>query len=255
MQPAEYQTLFELEMSYWWYRGLRSTLLSTMKGLGLGPSSRILDAGCGTGGNLLEIQDTLAPDSYGFDVSVDAARFWPQRGCRHTCLASMNAVPFRAESFDGVICVDVLECEGVHEDQAYTDLCRVVRPGGFLLFVVPAYDWLYNATHHQAVGACRRYTKTGLAAFLGRAPVELVRVTYLFAGMLPLIAMHRLLQRVFRRGSNVYPRSDLRVLPRPVNAVLSWFVALERLLVLKTGAPFGSSLLAIVRKQPSRSRA
>jgi len=65
MEPYEYKTLFEFETSYWWYRGLRRILMDSVHA-----SPRILDAGCGTGKTLQDIQEHITPHAFGFDVAT-----------------------------------------------------------------------------------------------------------------------------------------------------------------------------------------
>jgi SAM-dependent methyltransferase len=248
MEPYEYRTLFDSETSYWWYRGIRAIILDTLERLDLGPSPCILDTGCGTGKNLESIRGKITPYSFGFDISPYAAKYWPQRGLKHMCLASINEVPFRDESFDAVLSIDVLECDEVMENQAYRELWRVTRQEGYIIVVAPAYEWLFDKEHHKAVHASRRYTKDRLKSILEQLPVRIERITYLFPSILPIISGYRLLRR-FRNDSVVVPpRSDLRPLPRILNELLYHVVQGERLLLPRFNFPFGSSIMAAVQK-------
>lgn len=247
MLASEYRTLFELETSYWWFRGLRSMLVRTLKELGVGPSARLLDAGCGTGKTVATLREQVTPLSVGFDLAEDATPYWRARELTGVSRASINAIPFRQDSFDAVVCVNVLECEQVEERQAYRELWRVAKPGGLIVLVVAAYPWLMNASHHQAVGACRRYTKATLRSLLQQTPGQVLRLTHLFPTTFPLIAGSRLLQRMTNPQPEAF-RSDIRPLPRVINESLTRMTVLESRLLSKTDFPFGSSLMAVVRK-------
>jgi len=248
MEIQEYQTLFDFESSYWWFRGLRAVLGDTCHRLHLAPSAHILDAGCGTGKNVEMLAHEVSRNTYGFDISPAAALYWPRRRLRQMCLASVNAIPFRDESFDAALSVDVLECHGVIEHQAYHELWRVVRNGGYIIVVVPAYGWLMSPEHHRAVQASRRYTRRQLLELLQQAPVRLVRMTYLFTSLLLPIGVYRLWRRLDGGDYRERPRSDLRPLPRWVNALLIRVVDWERRVLSVVDLPFGSSILAIVQK-------
>ena len=63
-----------------------------------------------------------------------------------------------------------------------------LSPGGFMVLVVPAYDWLIDKEHHKAVGAVRRYTKNRLLEILAKHPMQLIRITHLFGSVLPAVA-------------------------------------------------------------------
>jgi len=248
LEPYEYRTLFEFESFYWWYQGLHAILLDTLRSLELGKNALVLDAGCGTGQNLANILQDITPRAYGFDLSYHAAPFWIQRGLRQVCLASINDIPFPDDTFDAAMAVDVLEHDLVYEDQAYSELWRVVRPGGFIILVVPAYEWLLTEEHHRAVHASRRYSGQRVLSLLQRQPVNLIRVTYLFASVFPAVVGYRLAVRYFGRRSNEPPRSELRRLPPLLNNLLLWIVNAERHLLQQSDLPFGSSIMAVARK-------
>ncbi len=52
--------------------------------------------------------------------------------CERVCVSSINQIPFRERSFDAVVSVDVLECEAVDEMAAYSEMWRVLKPGGLI---------------------------------------------------------------------------------------------------------------------------
>jgi SAM-dependent methyltransferase len=159
MEAHEYSTMFRFESSYWWYRGLHGALADLLRGLHLPPGARVLDAGCGTGGNLASLRRAGFSGACGFDFSPHAAPFWGERGITRACLASINEIPYAAGTFDAVMSVDVLESDAVDEAKAVSELWRVAKPGGYIVLVVPAYRWLLTEEHHKAVHASRRYTR------------------------------------------------------------------------------------------------
>jgi SAM-dependent methyltransferase len=240
--------LYEYETSYWWFRGLHSILLDALRGIGLDSNSRILDAGCGTGKNLLNISNEITNRAYGFDVAQEAAPFLAERGLDKVCLASINTIPFASNVFDAVVSVDVLECDAVNPVDAYAEMWRVVRPGGHIVVVVPAYDWLMTPEHHEAVHATRRFTKRRLKNILANRPVTILRLSHLFATLLPAVALYRLWLSRTPSGEDGTPVSELRPLHPVVNELLFRIVDLERRLLRIWNLPFGSSILAVVRK-------
>lgn len=248
MEPYEYETLFEFESFYWWYKALHLILLDTLKSLGLSPGARVLDAGCGTGQNLANIIDAITSDAYGFDISEYAASFWKRRDLQKTCLASIDEIPFASESFQAVVSVDVLECEQVNEERAFNEMWRVLSPGGYMVLVVPAYDWLIDKEHHKAVGAVRRYTKSRLLEILTNYPMQITRITHLFGSVLPAVAGYRFTGNLFSRNRTDQPRSDLKPLNPILNRILFELVNMERMLLRKLNIPFGSSIMTVARK-------
>ncbi len=209
---------------------------------------RFLDAGCGTGQNLINIGRQVSSRAYGFDVSPEAALFCKKRELTNICRASINDMPFASETFSAVVSIDVFECDSVLEDKAYGEIWRVLKPGGYLVLVVPAYEWLMSSEHHKAVHASRRYSKSGLAALISKRPVQVIRMTHLFASLFPLIASYRLVLRLVAGNSDGPPRSELKPMHPAFNSLLFGIVKAERQFLRLTDLPFGSSIMAVVRK-------
>jgi SAM-dependent methyltransferase len=248
LEAHEYQTLFEMESSYWWFKGLHSILLDTFRALPIAADARILDAGCGTGQNLSNINREISPNTFGFDISSEAAKFWKNRNLERTCIASINQIPFADESFDAVVSVDVLECCEVDDNKAYAELWRVTKPQGHIILVAPAYEWLMSPEHHKAVGANRRYSRPRLRELLSQKPAEILRITHLFASLFPAIASYRLTKKLSKPRLNGPPRSELKPMPPMLNSLLFNIIDQERRVLRRTDLPFGSSILAVCRK-------
>ncbi len=248
MEPHEYETLFRFESTYWWYQGLHAILLDVLQSLGCGSSALFLDAGCGTGKHLANVRDLVSGHCFGFDLAVEAIPFWKRRSLETVCRCSANEIPFKSETFDFLTCVDLLECSSVNEQRAYREMLRVLKKGGYLLLVVPAYDWLMNEEHHKAVHASRRYTRGRMRDLLEQGEVEILRMTHLFSTVLPVVAAHRLVLDRIRGQRAGVPTSDLRPINPILNNLLVRIMTAERRLLRSFNLPFGSSILSVVRK-------
>ena len=90
---------------------------------------RILDAGCGPGAALIYL--AKFGDVIGVDVSEDALKFARKRGkVRKGDIANL---PFKSETFDVVVCLDVLYHKWVDTKRAFYELKRVLKKGGIFL--------------------------------------------------------------------------------------------------------------------------
>jgi SAM-dependent methyltransferase len=232
----------ELEDGHWWYRGRRRILDRLMRTLDLPPDAQILDAGCGSGRNMVDFARYGAVTGVEIsDASVERARM---RDVGEVLQCSITSLPFADEHFDLAVCLDVIE--HIEDEQgALRELYRVVRPGGSLLITVPAYQWLWSEhdviNHHQ-----RRYTRKTLSAAAAKAGWETTRTTYFNTLLLPIAIVWR---RLARRSHVEGPASDLQRMPERLNLLLELPLRFEARLIAGGGRiPAGLSLATVFRK-------
>jgi len=233
----------ELEEQHWWYRGRRRIIAELLRGLELPADPRILDAGCGSGRNMVDLARLGTVTGVEIaDASLARAR---ARGIGEVVESSITDLPFPDGHFDLAVCLDVIE----HIDDelgALRELQRVVAPGGALLVMVPAYQWLWSEhdviNHHK-----RRYRAATLRTPAAQAGWRPVRTTYFNGILLPVAIVHR---RLTRRSVLVgEPVSDLQQTSEPLNTILEWPLRFEaRLIGLGLRIPAGLSLAAVFSK-------
>jgi SAM-dependent methyltransferase len=238
----ELQTL-RAEDRHWWYRGRRRLLDRVISRLPLPPGTRILDAGCGSGRNMVELSRYGAVTGVELSpVSVAAAR---ERRVGEVVAGSIVDMPLASEAFDLAVCLDVIE--HLDDDRpALRELRRVVAPGGALLVTVPAYQWLWS--NHDTVNQHhRRYTRTSLLEAAAATGWRCERVTYFNSLLLPVAIAMRTLERV--RPADAESSPDLWVPPAPINRLLQQPMNLEASIIARNGhsLPAGLSLLAVFR--------
>jgi SAM-dependent methyltransferase len=208
-----YRELYELEDRHWWFRSRRRFVWGLLRRAGLPARPRILDAGCGTGRNIVEFGSLGEVE--GVDFSDDAVAFCHERGLHCVRKARLEELPFPDQRFDLILATDVIE-HLVDERRALAELRRVAAPGARLVITVPAYSWLWSrhdeSHHHQ-----RRYTLRRLRDPVGASGWEPLVSSYFYSGMLPAVAAVRGLRK-FRQDSN--GRSDLALTPSAFNRLL-----------------------------------
>jgi SAM-dependent methyltransferase len=232
----------QVEDRHWWYRGRRTVIERVLESLRLPARARILDAGCGSGRNMVELARHGAVT--GIELSQASAGLARARGVGEVIEGSVLDMPFPSDSFDLAVSLDVIE----HLEQdldALRELRRTVAPGGSLMVTVPAYQWLWSG-HDEINHHHRRYTRRSLQRAAEEAGWEQVRTTYFNSLLLPVAIMLRLLDRVNRKTTE--SSLDLWVPPEPLNWVLERPLLLEAALIGRGGRiPSGLSLLAVFR--------
>lgn len=232
----------QAEDRHWWYQGRRRVLERTIERLGLPAGASILDAGCGSGRNMVELAHHGSVTGVELsDVSVELAR---ERDSGEVLEGSVMDMPIDDDTFDLVVSLDVIE----HLDDdvgALRELRRVTRPGGALLVTVPAYQWLWSGhdeiNHHR-----RRYDRASLLAAAGEAGWSCELATHFNSLLLPVAILLRALERIGPVSSN--SSLDLWVPPAPLNWLLRQPLHLEGAMIGRGASiPVGLSLLAAFR--------
>ncbi|MFI4989858.1 MAG: class I SAM-dependent methyltransferase [Solirubrobacterales bacterium] len=232
----------QAEDRHWWYRGRRKVLERVIDDLRLPARARILDAGCGSGRNMVELarHGTVT----GVELSETSVALARERGTGEVIAGSVLEMPLDADSFDLAASLDVIE--HLEDDlAALRELRRVVAPGGSLLVTVPAYEWLWSG-HDEINHHFRRYTRRSLQRAGEQAGWQQVRTTYFNSLLLPAAILLRVLDRFSRKTTE--SSLDLWVPPGPLNWLLERPLQLESALIGRDGRiPAGLSLLAVFR--------
>lgn len=241
------EATYRVEQRHFWWVGLRSFVRPLVAEAVAGRSNpRILDCGCGTGANLVLLNEFGRAS--GFDLSWRGLEFARRYGLRRTARASMTHIPFADDAFDLVTAFDVLySLAEEDESHALAEMLRVAKPGGTLIVNVAALGILRG--NHALFGAeVRRSTRRRLRAVLSRAGFEVVRLTYSNASLFPLILAVRTTQRLMGLASPEEAGTDVVVPATPINALLTAMLRLEARALRVMDMPIGSSLLCVARK-------
>ena len=142
----------------------------------LASGDRVLDLGCGEGRHVISAYLEAKVESIGVDLSVrdlqttrEKFRDFEQTddSGRLFALASANALelPFADNSFDKVICSEVLEHIPDYQG-ALAEIQRVLKPGGLFCASVPRrwpekICWALSDAYHQVPGGHIRIFRAG----------------------------------------------------------------------------------------------
>jgi SAM-dependent methyltransferase len=125
-----------------------------------------LEVGAGIGGTTVALHDGAAhswtciePDKHQATRIRAAATERRETAPPHVLVGSLNALAQRPR-FDCILYIDVLE----HIEDDRTEIktaSRLLKPGGYLVVLSPAHQWLFSEFDRQ-IGHFRRYTKAQL---------------------------------------------------------------------------------------------
>jgi SAM-dependent methyltransferase len=241
MEVEEYARIAAAEDDHWWYRNTRA-LMGDLLQPWLGAGLRILDAGCGPGGNGAWLA------RYGRVVGVDLARealdfVKARRSTTVPVQASAGALPFRDRAFDVAVAVTLLYT--VPNDAAVVkELARVVRRGAAVFLLEPALPSLWRE-HDLTVHGLRRYRRDELAGLAERAGLRVRRATYAYSFLAPPAAMLAALERrKSRTGNDTGSDVERRALDR----VFAPLGKAERRWLARRDVPVGTSAVVVATR-------
>lgn len=246
MQSHTYAIMREVEDKHWWYVGRRRIIADFVRRIcdqlrKEGKNEpRILDIGCGTGGNL----ETLSGfgSAEGVDISIEALDFCRARGLNNVRQGAAETLPYETGSFDLVTGLDVVE--HLDDDVAgLREMRRVLRPGGRTLLFVPAFMFLWgvqdDVSHHR-----RRYTLPELKGKLQQAGLSVERASYANISFFGPI----LVGRLFMRVSGLRPASENNINVGAFNKLFGKLLGAESWWLNRMSFPFGVSIICVARR-------
>jgi dolichol-phosphate mannosyltransferase len=143
--------------------------------------TRVLDIGCGSSRIVQSI-----PGVIGMDLSLRKLR-WLRSPGRHLLQGDLSRLPFRGDTFDTVICSEVIE-HIPKELLRLDELTRVLQPGGLLVLGTPDYsrlrwlalEWLYGKVFPNGYVKehINRYTRSGLRRELEEMGLQILSERY-----------------------------------------------------------------------------
>src|SRR5438128_302523 len=145
MNAAEYERMYRLEDSYWWFVARHRLVDALIRSRypQADPDTApldILDVGCGTGA--MSARLTRFGRVVSADFSPLALEFSRRRGLTHLVGADAMRLPFASNAFDLLIAMDMLE--HLPDDKAaLCEFYRVLKPGGRIIATVPAFALLW----------------------------------------------------------------------------------------------------------------
>jgi SAM-dependent methyltransferase len=126
---------------------------------------KVLDVGCGE----MPFRDFLPNDVQYQGIDVPEAVSFGMRDHPEILMFDGVHIPFPNNSWDGVLCTEVLE-HTFEPDALVVEMLRVLRPGGTLLLTVP-----FSARVHHAPHDYQRFTHFRLRRMLSHfAAVEIL---------------------------------------------------------------------------------
>jgi SAM-dependent methyltransferase len=241
MDRAAYDRMRTLQANHWWFEGRRRILSSLIERLDLPKPARILEAGCGPGGNIGMLQRfgevvALEPDAASRAYAAEMT------GARIEAGALPGELPFAPGAFDLVGAFDVIE--HVDDDKgAVAALSLLLKRGGHLAATVPGQPWMWSR-HDELHHHRRRYRLAPFRRLFEEAGLSVVKASYFNTFLFPMIAVVRAAKIAVRSRA----ADDEALPPASLNAALTGLFAAEKSWLAHADLPVGVSIVVIARR-------
>lgn len=244
MKEVAYEEMFLNELTHPWYTVTRNMMLNTLK-KNIGKNAKILDAGCGTGGTMIRLHKEGFKNVTGIDKNPLALKFCKKRGLIKIKISSIDKIDFPKNSFNAIICMDVLYHVGVNHKKAINEFNRILKPGGLLYMQEPSLNWL-RGKHDIAIETGHRFNKKELQDIAESNGFKIIKCTYFNAILLVPLVIKRLLERLFKEN-NI--SSEVKPIPTMLKKFFLNILTFEEKISTYTNLPFGLSIICLVRKK------
>lgn len=221
---------------HFWYQCRRQLIKNIFNKYHLKGHS-VLEVGCGAGSQLLALAQ-LSDRVSGIDIDQEALAVAANQGLTvHWHDIEQSAIDH--SSCDVICMFDVLE--HIRDDQrALANIYQSLTPGGWLIFSVPAHQFLFSG-HDRKLKHFRRYSKRVIRERLRSQKFSIVEMYAWNSWLLPLVILRRLLTR--KKIS-----SDINCC-RWLNLLFSFILSAEtKLIDYGVRMPVGLSIVGVARR-------
>ena len=248
MDAKLYEAFNVIEEKHWWFVARRAYIFACLsRFLPVGGSLKLAEIGAGTGGNFDMLTHFGVLDA--IEMDEKAIKLATIKADDNDRVVSLNGgwlpdnIPLQGQ-YDCVLALDVVE-HVRDDDAAIKTLVNLLKPSGFLLITVPAYQWLWSA-HDEVNHHYRRYTAAKLKALFDDSAVKILNLGYFNTLLFPIALVRRLSRRWMKNTS--CPHADLEMPGTLTNQCLNFIFSLESKWAGLISMPFGLSVITIVQK-------
>ncbi len=200
---------------------------------------KILSIGAGTGGDLAVLKKFGS--IYAFDIDQNVIDMISDDMVVEKQVADAQSIPYEDNKFDMVVAFEVLE-HIQNDKKAVAEIKRVLKPGGYLVFSVPAFNTLFGPKD-KAHFHMRRYNKKMIRNLLPDFKEH--RIGYWMFTLFAPAVMQRVWEKVFVSEEKYHPY----IPAKPINKLFYGILQGENYLIRRGyNFPWGLTLYGIYQK-------
>ncbi|HET7098641.1 MAG TPA: class I SAM-dependent methyltransferase [Patescibacteria group bacterium] len=241
MDKKEYQKMYELEDSHFWFLAKRyfvdSVLSAHVKKI-----DNILDLGSGTGGM------TKFLEKFGRVTGVEKNKLAVSLSKKrqvHVLNDNIQNLKLGSKKFDLVTIFDVLYHKDIKDvSNMLKNSYGFLKTNGLVLITDSAFNFL-KSSHDNAVHGVRRFRLNEIEKILIENDFAILKKSYIYFFIFPIIFIKRFIFDKLIHNSS----SDVSDMPNLINLLILKILYIESKLFRYLSFPVGSSILILARKK------
>jgi len=215
MNYPDQESLKEADNTHYWYKARTNLILNLLAESlgGYNKNFKILDIGCGTGIET-EIYKKFG-EVYAMDKDDKIAVYLKNKNVNFI-LADVENCELENGRYDCICGFDILE-HLEKDENAVRKIYSSLKKGGYFLFTVPAFNFLFGP-HDVVTGHKRRYTKKSIIRLLKNSGFTIKKISYWNSILFPFIAIIRIYQKI---SLLLFPAKKAQTNVQPTNKLLN----------------------------------
>lgn len=243
MTVGELQYIYHLEKYHWWFQSKSALIVHIIQNLNE-KYDVILDAGCGTGQNLLFLK--RFGNCFGCDVVGAALTFCKKNELDNLAQCNLRNMCFKPQTFNLITSFDVIE-HVEDPEMVLAEFRSILKDNGKIIVTVPAFKFLWSQ-HDDALCHLRRFDKKDLKKLFEEKGFKIEKIGYFFLIPFLIVAPIRLIRKIIVKKGEV--KSDTTTLPpKFLNEILKWILQVEIRLSSIFPMPFGTTIYSVISKK------
>ena len=233
MKKEYEQEYIEIEKMHPWFVARRKLVFDFLKKIP--KTAKILDVGCGSGHTIQYLK------SKGFEniIGIDNSSTFVDK---YAYVADATYIPFKKESFDVVLCLDVLE--HMKDDSLVSSaILNVLKKEGVLILTVPAFNFLWN-NHDIINNHFRRYNSIEVKSLFNNG-VRTVKLTYWNSILFIPTLFLKLTNKHNKKNTLSH---DFIKFPKLIYHIILTILLAENFLIRYVSLPIGTSVVGVFKK-------
>ena len=234
----------KIESSHWWYVTLHELILKKINSISNNNNLRIIDIGCGNGSLLEKLEKYKKFNLSGIEFNEFALKECYRKNLDFVENINLNEWTPEPNKYDIIICLDVLQDQGLESDKILLDkMIKSLKYKGLIFINIPAFKYL-SRYHDDFVGIKKRYSINLFEGLISNQSIS-----YFMSYRMIILFFLIPLMKILRNFKIIRRESDLKNTNIYFNYVLKVYGKIENIIIQKNiRIPFGSSIYVVIKK-------